>query len=90
MNKNQIIYIAPFQAAKILGVVGLMVGVVFVLFMFLLSQFGTRPWVTVPPVMFVTVPLFVGFFGFFFALVGCFMFNLVAKWLGGIEYVSTK
>lgn len=90
MKKDQIIYVAALRAASILGLVAALLSVVAVPFMFLLSQFGTQPWHGIPLVMFMTVPLSVAFLSFLFVFIGCLVYNLVAKFVGGIAYASTK
>lgn len=90
MKKDQITYVVPLRAGSILGLIAALLGVVAVLVMFLLSQFGTQPWHGIPLVLFITVPLSVGFLSFLFVFIGCLVYNLVAKFVGGIAYVSTK
>jgi len=82
--------ISPWRTSRIVALVFGITGVAIVLLMYVLSQFGTRPWLSIPTVMFITVPLLSGFLSFVVSFSACLVYNMGAKILGGIEYVSEE
>jgi hypothetical protein len=86
----------PVQLGKMLGVLYGFMGLIFVPFFLLMAFIGTiapRPHGG-PPIAFpaifglgfaVAAPIIYGIMGFLTGLIGGFLYNLVAKWIGGIE-----
>lgn len=86
--KKQLLRIPPVQFAKVLALVYFLISLPLMVFMWLLSQFGPHPqpfsgW-------FLLMPVFYVIFGFIFSLTGAWIYNLVAKWIGGIEFVTVE
>jgi protein-S-isoprenylcysteine O-methyltransferase Ste14 len=80
--KHRIRRIDPMQAAKMATVIYLILGLVFVPFLMLASMaaptgFGIG--------FAIAMPLMYAVFGFVFTLIGAFIYNLVAGWVGGVE-----
>lgn len=72
------------QTAKVLGVLYALMGLVFVPFMILAAMFA--PSETGFGLGFaIVMPILYGLFGFVFTAIGCWLYNMVAGWVGGIE-----
>jgi len=74
----------------IYAVIGLILGIFFGLFASMFSAFlhGNSPKFGIMGlgmVMIILYPLILGFFGFIGGALGAFIYNLVAKWVGGIK-----
>jgi hypothetical protein len=84
----------PLSCAKIAGLLYVVLGLVFGAMFSMLATLGVfggnTPTAPVFPMMFgaaaiVVLPLFYGCMGFVTALVGAFLYNLVAGVVGGVE-----
>lgn len=87
--KKQIINIAPFQTAKVFALLYFMLSIPLVGLMaasFLLSPASVKP----PLGMLFAMPFIYLIFGFIFTALGAWVYNLVAGWVGGIEYTSNE
>jgi hypothetical protein len=82
------------SVAKIMGLINAIFGFVLMPFFLLIgllgamipNQNGPNPFAGVGGVIFALfAPIFYGMMGFIFGAVGAFLYNLLAKWLGGIE-----
>lgn len=72
------------QTAKVLGVLYGLMGVVVVPFFMVATMFS--PSETGFGLGFaIMVPILYGLFGFVFTAIGCWLYNVVAGWIGGIE-----
>jgi len=73
----------------IYAVIGLIIGIFVGLFAGMFSAFlpGNSPrfGMGLGMVMIILYPLMLGFFGFIGGALGAFIYNLVAKWVGGIK-----
>lgn len=87
--KKQIVSISPFQTAKVMAVLYLIMSLPFVLLMGVTFSFAPGPK---PPMagMLIFLPVFYTVFGFIFTLIGAWIYNLVARWVGGIEYTTSE
>ncbi len=56
------------------------------IFVFLFSSGADR----IKSLSFLFAPLIYGILGFIFSAIGCAIYNLTAKWTGGIEFALTK
>lgn len=82
--------IAPFQAGKVSAVLYFIFGVIFSLpFAIVLTLAppahqanGAAP---PGPMMFIVMPFVYALVGLIFVPIMCWLYNLVAKWVGGIE-----
>src|SRR5205823_3781883 len=88
--------VGPLQLGKVLGVLYGLMGLIFVPFFLLMSMAGAliphRAGAPPPalPIAFglgfaIAMPIFYAVFGFIFGVVGAWIYNLVARWIGGIE-----
>lgn len=86
--KQQISRLSPHQNGKVFGVLMGLVSLVFLLpFGFAMMAFepaGSRG--SSPALMFFLMPFFYLVFGYLSVLIGCALYNVMFKYLGGIEY----
>lgn len=84
--KKQIINISPIQTAKVFAVLYFVLSLPLVGFMAISFSFAPGPK---PGFGFLILfPFIYLIFGFIFTALGAWVYNLVAKWVGGIEYTS--
>ncbi len=84
--KKQIINISPFQTAKVFAVLYFLISLPFVGLMALMFLFSPSPQ---PGLGFLIIfPFIYLIFGFIFTALGAWFYNIIAKWIGGIEYTS--
>ncbi len=85
--------VEPLQAGKMLGVLYAGMALVFVLLFGVLSAFA--PELEGPSAAFaigasvgmaLAMPIIYGVMGFFGGLLGAFIYNLTAKWIGGLQF----
>ena len=84
--KKQILRISPLQTAKVLAALWFVITLPLILLMAIpmLAMPGPKP-----PLfsgLMLAMPFFYAFFGFLFTLFGAWVYNLLAKQLGGIEF----
>ena len=85
--------IAPLQAGKILGIVYGAMGLLFMPFFLLMSVIASRlPHAEGAALPFIfgvgfaiAAPVFYGVMGFLVGVIGAAIYNLVARWVGGLE-----
>lgn len=88
--------VGVFSVAKILGVVYASMGLIFVPFFLLMGLIGAFAGPRDNPsaamigsaglaVVALLLPVFYGIFGFIVGAIGALLYNLFAKWIGGIE-----
>jgi hypothetical protein len=93
--------IAPLQAGKMLGILYGCMGLIFLPFFALAGlagafaqqtqqaqTAGAAPAALVAAMMFgfgIFLPVFYGVFGFIFGVISAAIYNLIARWIGGIE-----
>jgi hypothetical protein len=86
--KKQILSIAPLQTAKIIAALWFVISLPFLFFMGVMmftmpgearAAFGG---------MMLLMPVFYAISGFIFTLIGAWVYNMLAKRLGGIEYTT--
>jgi hypothetical protein len=99
--KRTIKRIGPLQAGKMLGVLYACMGLIFVPIFMLAAAAGAFaqhvhraeaslavPDAVVAGIMFgmgIFMPVIYGVMGFIFGVIGAAIYNLVARWIGGIE-----
>jgi hypothetical protein len=88
--KQQVSRLSPHQNGKVLAVLMAVSSLVFVVpFMFLTLAFA--PQQSRPPVtMFLLMPLFYLAIGYVMVAVGCWFYNLMFPFVGGIEFESSS
>lgn len=93
VKKIGVLSIAKLQAI-IMALVGLAVGIFYAIFAKAIAAAGTAE-TTVAPIQFgwigiIIFPIFYGVLGFLTGAVGAWVYNLLAKWIGGVELELTK
>ena len=97
--KRRITRIAPLQAGKMMGVLYACMGLIFLPFFglaVLLPAFAQQaqqppaqaPFMVAAGAMIglaIFMPIFYGVMGFVFGIIGAALYNLIARWIGGIE-----
>lgn len=84
--KKQIINISPFQTAKVFAVLYFVMTLPFIALMAIMFAFSPNHG---PGLGFLIVlPFAYLIFGFIFTVIAAWVYNLVAGWVGGIEYTS--
>lgn len=87
--KKQIIRVSPLQTAKVFAVLYFLMSIPLLglmLVSFMLSPSPVRPGMT----YLIALPFVYLVFGFIFTALGAWIYNLVASWVGGIEYTSIE
>ena len=87
--KKQILTISPLQTAKVVAALWFVISLPFLLFMgvaMLSMPDGTRGAFGG---MMIFMPVFYAISGFLFTLIGAWVYNMLAKRIGGIEYTTT-
>lgn len=91
-TKKRIKRIAPLQAAKITAILYGAMGLLFIPFFLIMSAFSTqlpaeqRAGMMIGGVGFaIAAPLLYAAMGFVVGAVGALIYNLIAKWVGGLE-----
>ena len=86
--------IGVLSVAKMMGAIYAVLGLLFLPFALLISlltsmapqQSGHNPFGPFMGIAFaIFAPVFYGVIGFVFGAIGAFLYNVMAKWLGGIE-----
>ena len=87
--RKQITSISPFQTAKVMALLYFVISLPFLVFMVLMFSFmpGSKPPMTG---IMLAMPFFYLIFGFIFTVIGAWIYNLVAKWVGGIEFTTSE
>lgn len=84
--KKQIINISPIQTAKVFALLYFVISLPLVALMAIAMSLSPAP---APALGFLIVlPFLYLIFGFIFTAIGAWIYNIVTKWVGGIEYIS--
>lgn len=86
--KKRIVRISPWQAGKNMAVLYFAFGILFAIPMGVLSSFAPDvPGQPKPGIgLFILMPILYGLAGLIFVPLGCWMYNKVAGFMGGIEF----
>lgn len=87
--RKRLTYVAPLQTAKVFAALSLLGSLPFLLLAGL-SMMAMAEGQMVPVGMLLVAPFFYALFGFVATLVGAWLYNLVAKYLGGVEFTSVE
>jgi len=90
--KKQISRLSPHQNGKVFGVLMAVSSLIFLLPLFIImslampqaDQYGNP--VNFPTFMMLLMPLFYLIFGYISVAIGCFIYNFLVKYIGGIEF----
>jgi hypothetical protein len=85
--KHQISRLSPHQNAKVFAVLMTVASLVFLVPIMLLSS-AFSPGRGVPIMMVVVLPLFYLVIGYVMTVVGCWFYNVMFQFVGGIEFES--
>jgi len=87
--KKQITSISPFQTAKVFALLYFFITIPFVVLMAI--SFSMSPASDNFPIAMVFImPFAYAIVGFIFTIFGAWVYNLVAKWVGGIEFTTSE
>jgi hypothetical protein len=85
--------VGVLSVAKILGLIHACLGLIFIPFFLLIGLAGTlaggqrSPFAGIIGLVFAfLMPIFYGVLGFIMGAIGAALYNLFAKWIGGIEF----
>jgi len=87
--KQQITRFSLVQTSKVMAVLYLILGIVGVAVMLIGSMLSNTP----RPAGFLLIlltPFLYAFFGFIFCFIGCWLYNQIARFVGGIEFELTE
>lgn len=87
--RKRISRVAPFQMGKVFAVLYALFSIPFALIMGVVAAFD-KSGQSMPFFMFVAIPVFYIVFGFLVTALAAWLYNLVAKWTGGIEYMTVE
>ena len=86
--KKQIINISPVQTAKVFAVLYFLMSFPLIGLMAMMFAFSPAPKPALG--LLIIFPFLYLIFGFIFTAIGAWVYNVAAKWVGGIEYTSTS
>ncbi len=84
--KKQITRISILQSSKILVALYVLFGFIYTLIGIPLIMFGGKETM-IMGIIYTAMPVIMGIFGFIFFALFAAIYNLLAKWLGGVEVV---
>jgi hypothetical protein len=88
--KKQLTYVAPLKAGIILGIVYGILSLIFIPFFLLLAVFGSKSGGPFPAIFgmgfAIAMPFIYAVLGFIFGVILAALYNLAAKWTGGLEF----
>jgi uncharacterized membrane protein YeaQ/YmgE (transglycosylase-associated protein family) len=86
--KQQITRFSLVQTAKVMAALYFVLGLVGAVVMLCIA--AVSPARSQGLVFILLTPLFYAFFGFVFAFIGCWLYNAIARFVGGIEFELTE
>ncbi|GAC1524737.1 MAG: hypothetical protein NVS3B11_25640 [Collimonas sp.] len=86
--KKQISRISPVQTAKVMALLYFAISLPMIALMGLFYAFMPGPKASIG--MMFMLPFLYAIFGFIFTVFGAWIYNLVAKWIGGIEFTVSE
>jgi hypothetical protein len=87
--RKRLTRIAAFQLGKVFAVLYAIFSIPIAVIMGIAASFGP-PGQSMPIGMIVAIPVFYVVFGFLFMALAAWLYNVVAKWTGGVEYVTEE
>jgi len=88
--KKQLTHVSPLRAGIVLGVLYGLLGLIFVPFFLLMAVFGAKaggPLAAFGGAFFaILFPVIYAIAGFIGGIIAAAIYNLVAKWTGGLEF----
>jgi len=86
--KKQIINVSSIQTAKVFALLYFVLSLPLIGFMAISFSFAPGP--KMPIGFLIVFPFLYAIFGFIFTALSAWIYNLVAGWVGGIEYTSVS
>ena len=87
--KKQILNISPVQTAKVVAILYFVISLPIIILMILFLS--VMPGSKAPAIgAMLALPFIYLVVGFLFTLFGAWVYNLVAKWVGGIEFTTSE
>lgn len=87
--KKQILHIAPAQAGKVFAVFYFLVSIPMIFVVGFTFSSGPEDQ-QVPLGFLVAIPFFYAIGGFIFTAFASWIYNLIARWVGGIEFTTIE
>jgi hypothetical protein len=87
--RKRISRIAPIQLGKVAAIFYGLFSILFVAIMAVASMFGPSQG-RMPFWLLIALPVIYIILGFIFMAVGALIYNLVARWVGGIEFTTEE
>ncbi len=87
--KKQITHVSLFQTAKVIAALYFVISAIFSVLAFVFSMFAPNR-APFGAVMLLIAPFLYAFFGFVFAIVGAWIYNQIARFIGGVEFTVTE
>ena len=84
--RKRISKVAPVQLGKVFAILYALASIPIALFMLLAGSLGGASGM--PMWMVLAIPVVYLVFGFVFTLIAAWLYNLVAGWVGGVEYTT--
>ena len=81
---KQIIRISVLQSSKIMTAMYILLGFIYTLIGIPMIIFGRTP-LRIMGIIYCLMPIVMGIFGFIFFVIFAAIYNVLAKWLGGVE-----
>jgi hypothetical protein len=86
--KKQIVQVSILQSAKVMAALYFVISIPIALLMMIPAMLSPAPGMGVG--MLILMPVFYTLFGFLFSLFGAWIYNLVAKRIGGFEFQTVE
>ena len=83
--KKQISRISPHQTSKVVALLYVALTIPFMLIGIAITIFSQAP-IHFPFMFFIFAPVIYGVLGYIFAGLGCLIYNVIAKFVGGFEF----
>ena len=84
--KKRLTYVAPLQLGIVHAVLYGIISLILVPFLLIAALFGHGGF---SAILIIFIPVIYAILGFIAGIIVAFIYNLVAKWTGGIEFVLT-
>ncbi|MGA2030152.1 MAG: hypothetical protein ABSG87_08785 [Verrucomicrobiota bacterium] len=86
--KKRLTYVSPLQLGIVLGVLYGIIALIFVPFLLLATLFGAKGGF-IGGIFAIFLPIIYAIAGFVGGIISAFVYNLVAKWTGGVEFTTS-
>ena len=87
--RKRIVRVSPVQAGKVMAVLYGIISVPIAVIMVIASAFGSGHG-GVSMLFALVIPVLYVVFGFIFTVIAAWLYNIIAKWTGGIEFDSVE